>query len=217
MSPARSYKQSKMRIAIVTGLSNPANCDLHENQSDFLETLIACSKHVSDGDTSGMMVHKNFPFIDSSLQNDPANEARKPTLLMASFANMLQFLKCRSLNYRALSAPHWKQLFESTNHLIIITGSCGLQLLDDAVSQLDAPSKLDILALGPVVYRPLAIRPPMRPGITIDAVQGTRDWISRLTYRGKSNLVRRLGHLGYWMNRETRDIACQWLSSRISK
>jgi hypothetical protein len=217
MQPVRSYEQSKLRIAIVTGLSNPNNCELHEHQFEFLSAIIPRNNSFSGIDFDRDVVHRNFPFVESSLKSGSISPSPRPNLIRASFANSLQFLKCRSTNYRALSTPHWKQLFESTTHLIIITGSCGLQLLDDAVSQLGTPRKLDILALGPVVYRPRAFRSSMRSEITVEAVQGTHDWISRLAYRGNSTLVRGLGHLGYWMNHETRDIACQWLSSKISR
>ncbi len=99
----------------------------------------------------------------------------------------------------------------STEHLLLVTGSCGLQLalegLQGAAAEFD---RVQALALGPVANQTQA-----RTTMRLLAVQGERDWLSRRFF-SPDVIVPGLGHLEYWSNELVHKVATDWLLSRIS-
>jgi hypothetical protein len=127
-------------------------------------------------------------------------------LIAASVRNALQYLWSRhSPGYQRLVTKALQPLFDNTSHkLVIITGSCGLQILHSAWPSIVKPANLNvrIIAVGPA-------GPPMPEAITL---QGTRDFWSKILYRGPVAVRCNTGHLDYWSSPEVRRIVVQLLS-----
>ncbi len=194
--PPATYDWKPVRMAIVTGLSNPNSCSLSEDQRSLLTA-------VSDDENSAVLW--NFPFIPDSV---PRTEM---SLVQASMANGLQFLRSRTTGYQQLATPHWDALAEATGCLLIVTGSCGIQLLScwPGAMQRAAAGRIRALALGPVGSS--------HPDFPVTLVQGSQDWISRLWFRKSDHVVNSVNHLDYWKNTESREIVLRWLRDSISE
>lgn len=218
-NPPATHLFTPVKIAIVTGLSDPCHCRLSPCQWDLLQRLDVPEE---------WKIYQNFPFVGSETDaNSPPatpQTTRERTsdysaasssntlvsLVRASLANGCQFGESHFAHYRMAAAPHWNALRQSTEQLLLITGSCGLQL---AYAGLDALSpkhaEVRILALGPVAFH--------RPNCSVTSIQGTHDYISRIFLRKADQKVKRLAHLEYWQNAEVREMIRRWLFNNISE
>ncbi len=168
---------------------------------------------------------ENFPYSSADtctldqLNNGnvmPELQPKQPNILQASFSNLRQFLICGTERYRKNADRHWGSLFGSANRVCLVCGSCGLALVIDVLTRFSLPCKLDILALGPVAFPRTAAHAASIPQVTIEALQGSRDLLSQVSYRLPCKRIRGLGHMGYWSHPEVREFACQWLFRKIS-
>ena len=190
------YDWAPLRIAIVTGLSNPLSCSLSPEQRSLLEDT---------AENKSFAVLWNFPFIPDSVPD------RAVSLLQASIANGAQFLRCATKSYRQLAAPHWEAITESTGKLFVVAGSCGFQLINTwpVVQKYADCDRIQAIALGPVGIG--------RARFPVTIVQGSRDWISRSCIQRADHLVKGVGHLDYWKDIQVREIVQRWLRDRISE
>jgi hypothetical protein len=167
------------RIALLTGQSSFVSSALSPGQLAFLETVApaGCS-----------IVRTGLPF-DSAVE-----EFREVGMVGASWRNTRQvYWSICSAAFRTAVARRLQALMDATSRrLILITGSCGLQLANSAWPLLRVPPDLrvEVAALGPVCFG--ALRVPVR------VIQGRRDGWSRLFYRGKVDGLCECGHLDYW-------------------
>ena len=186
---ATRHEWTPMKIAIVSGLSDPSTCALSDSQRDFLNRL--------DAPASSKIKH-NFPYIDTK------QPRRDPHLLIASWRNTTQFFGASRRNYIAHAKRHWRALADSCNALFIITLSCGLEIVRHLI---DNDQHVRILALGPVA-RAL-------PAVPCTLLRGTRDPISKFFFRDAAE-VKSLGHLDYFRSNDVLSIANEWICSNTS-
>jgi hypothetical protein len=191
--PAARHAPAPLKIAIVSGLSDPASCALSELQRAFLDRLDAPRDAIVD---------RNFPFVDAVAPR------RAPPLWLASLRNLNQFLGASRPSYAAHARRHWRALRDSADALVIITLSCGLEILRHCVEPEDARRAIHVLALGPVA-RAL-------PDLPCTLVQGTRDPISHLFFRDAIRIPN-VGHLDYFRSNTVLTIANQILCSNTSR
>jgi hypothetical protein len=185
---ARSLIQpAGRRMALLTGQSAPANTVLSPEQVSFMHQVVPAGFEV---------LGHGYPF-HAACERGPHE---RTSIASASLNNARQFMA-------ALGAPRFRrqlrwrlgELIERTSEsLIIITGSGGLQLLNAVWSGL-APIErsISVVALGPACLGP--IRVPRRQLVTI---RGSRDGWSRMLYRGPIDHGVACGHLGYWSSPE---------------
>ncbi len=201
------------RVVLITGLSNPACCCLHPQLRRFLDSL-----HVP----TEQKVYKNFPFTDClSTTATKSNGWHRPecggvSIVRASLSNGYQFgwfYGSRAFKQRAVS--HWRQMRDLSSRLLVITGSCGLDLVErleeiigSEAGTVGNAKVLRVLALGPVVRK-------SRLSI-VTAVQGQRDWISKVFYRQSNTSVANVGHMDYWISDQIKEMANQWLVDNTS-
>jgi len=177
------------RVALLTGRSSFASPALSPQQLSFLKAIAPSGYSI---------LETAFPY-DLSLHG---TAFRETGMLAASWRNMRQVCwSIRNPAFRAIVAGRMQALFDATGrHLILITGSCGLQLANSAWPQLRPPANLriDVIALGPACFGRL--RMPAK------VIQGRRDFWSRLFYRGPVDHYCDCGHLDYWDSESVRGL-----------
>ena len=184
------HPYTPVKIAILSGLSDPSTCALSDAQRAFMSRLEI---------DEASKVDRNFPYVDC------ATPRRDPNLLVASWRNTQQFIGASRRSYIGHARRHWRALRDSADTLLIITLSCGLEILRHVV---DRDDTTHVLALGPVA-RAL-------PPVPCTIVQGTRDPISRFFFKD-AHVLPGLGHLDYFRNGAVLDIANGLLCSSTSK
>lgn len=175
------------RTLLLTGQSSYATSALSPAQQDFLSSVAPPSAPPL---YAGFPFHSRFveqPFLDVPL-------------LSASARNAAQTLAAlTSGRYRALVAERLQAAIDATpGGLRIVTGSCGLHLLNQAFPRLrvSPPASLRVVALGPASFG------PNRMPLTV--VQSHGDLWSRLFYHGPVHCRDGAGHLDYWLHASVR-------------
>ncbi|HWW61130.1 MAG TPA: hypothetical protein VN181_07175, partial [Thermoanaerobaculia bacterium] len=82
---------------------------------------------------------------------------------------------------------HWRALADATESLVVITGSCGLEILNQSSDERDPIEH--VIALGPVARS--------RPRAPHTLVQGTRDPFSKFFFRRCDVELPGVGHMNY--------------------
>jgi hypothetical protein len=164
-----------VKVAVMSGLSDPTTCALSAIQRRF---MAAVQVHEE------WKVYWNFPYVPCD------RERRDPPLWLASVRNGWQYLLASSPDYRAAARRHWRALAESAERLVVVTLSCGLEILNHVLGPEDERKPLDVIALGPV-----ASGPPRAP---TTLVQGTADYVSRLFFRRRDVSLPGVQHLEYF-------------------
>ena len=191
---AADHPITPVKIAFLTGLSNPWSCELSAVQQTFMAALRF---------PEGWKVCRNFPWIAAG------NPATATPLWRASFHNGWQFLAASTPLYRRVAQPHWDALLRSADHVFIIAGSCGLQIINCLLAG-SPPKKtrIDVLGFGPVAWR--------RPRVRYRLVQNEGDAVSRCFFRKSEALLAGTGHMNYLDDERLTRIVEQWISSSIS-
>jgi len=188
-APAR-HAYAPFKVALISGLSDPSTCALSDVQSRFFEQLdVAASAKVTS----------NFPYVPCDKAFTP------PPLWLASVRNYSQFRRASQRTFIDDATRHYDALRNSTDALLFIALSCGLEFLRNII---DADDAVHVLAVGPVA-RGL---PPVRCTL----VQGTRDPISRFFFSKPDVVLNGIGHMNYLQTKATIDIA-NIVCSNISK
>ena len=166
---------SRRKVAFVSGLSDPTTCALSAVQRRFLEQLAAPASE---------KLWLNFPYL-----HDASQLRRAPGLWRASCQNASQFLAASCVRYRDAARRHFAELAKSAEHLILITLSCGLEIVNRGLTGALRDTRVEIIALGPVAWS--------RPDLPHRLVQGTRDHLSRAFFRRVDCRVAGAGHMDY--------------------
>jgi hypothetical protein len=180
----------RVQIAFLTGRSNPASCALSPLQSDFLQRLHGPGR---------LIVGTNFPY-------EPSGVPFRPTqLLRASCNNAAEYFKSRRKAFRDRYRPMFERLLSRAPQTVLLTGSCGLELLINL--RLDAQwlARTTLFAYGPVA-RSL-------PACRYLLVQGSRDWFSRWYFPRVHHRID-CSHLDYLAQDEVLRL-CEGLVSRV--
>lgn len=177
------------RLLLLTGQSSARTSALSPAQSVFLAA-------VAPPDCS--VLFAGFPF-HAALTAEPYEDA---PLLAASLRNARQVQRSlTSPAFRSAIAARLARALElTTSRLLLLTGSCGLELANAAWPLLPRTSlRIQIIALGPTCFRTIQL-----PSLTV--FQGRFDHMSRLLYRGPVHARPSCGHLGYWQSLEVQSL-----------
>jgi hypothetical protein len=185
-----------VKVAFLTGLSNPASCSLSRAYQQFLFHL---------GCPEAWKIYLNFPYIPSA---DDTEDEEKVSLLNASMANFRQFLGAPSPQYRESAQRHLTSLCASADALFLVVGSCGLEILNQAWTGAIDCDRVRIVALGPVARR--------RPCASCTLIQGAHDYISRLFFREVDVVLPNVGHMDYVTDRRVFELVSRSLWHMIS-
>lgn len=174
-APVR-HPLTPLKVVLLSGASNPRTCALSPTQRAFLAALEVPEE---------AKVYCNFPYI--------AGEAwTKTPLWLASWRNYRQFRLALRDPYRARARRHWRALADSTERLVVITLSCGIEIVNQSIDADDASRDIHVIALGPVARA--------RPTLPHTLVQGSRDAISHFYFKQPDVVIDGIGHMDYLGN-----------------
>lgn len=173
--PPTTHPQSRWKVVLLSGLSDPASTVLSRAQQDFLDRLDR---------PAASRVDANFPYLPSDRP-----EQRSVPLVLASWRNFRQFRIAARPRYRDRATAHWDALARSCDGLLVITLSCGLEILNACLQTGHRPQAIDIVALGPVAWE--------RPPVSHLLVRGERDRVMNPWFRECDLRLPGVGHLDY--------------------
>lgn len=174
-SPPVIHPRTDVKVVLWSGLSDPTDCALSRTQQRFLDQLAVPDE---------CKIYANFPYVKPVL----SEQAAIP-IFLASWRNLSQFLNARHSPYRDHAVMHWEALVRSCRGLLVITISCGLEILNAVLSSGVRPEVLEVLALGPVARR--------RPDASHLLVRGSRDYVLNPFFRDVDVIVPEIGHMDY--------------------
>lgn len=174
------HPPTPIKIVLMSGLSDPSCCALSRVQQQFLDRLTAPRE---------TKLYANFPYVPPD-----RSEQRPVPLLMASWRNFSQFVGVQRSPYREHALAHWESLAGSCRGLLVVTISCGLEILNMCLSSGVRPPELEVLALGPVAWR--------RPPATHTLIRGSRDFVVNPWFRSVDLVLPGVGHLDYLGNQD---------------
>lgn len=125
----------------------------------------------------------NFPYLGS----DPFPP--RFSILLASLNNTTDFLLSRTPSFRRRHRAHILEVFDRQPVIVLLAGSCGLELLANLHLPASTLARLHVFAYGPVSRK--------RPQVaSLFLLQGKHDLLSRCFHR---HVHARLpcGHMGY--------------------
>lgn len=177
-------------VAFLTGQSDPTGNALTVAQLEFLKASPAAS---------GEILELNFPYEAAGPR------FRRMPLWRASLNNAMQYLGSRRAAFRLRHREPFIEKFSPYERVILLAGSCGLELLVNLQLPEALRAKLHVFAFGPV-SRSL-------PEVgTLWLVQGKRDLISRGWHRRPDYLID-CHHLNYLEAEETRTLFVRFYHS----
>jgi hypothetical protein len=137
-------------------------------------------------------VKGGFPFNAGALRLP----YRPEPLPAASVRNAAQYLAARTdRRHRAELARHLQPLLDHCERrLLLLCGSCGLEMLTAAIPALRLPPALQVLAIG---IGPVGRTPPAGPALRLHVIRARGDWISRLGCRLTPDLQVTGSHMSY--------------------
>ncbi len=187
LDPSRSLLvPARTRLLLLTGQSSFVSSRLQPAQIAFLRAVAP---------TGCAILERGFPFHPDV--DDP--DAPDPHLLAASLRNARQVAWCLvSPRFQTVVAAVLQRALDTTaERLLLITGSCGLQIANAAWPRLRRPSALAVrvVALGPACLGRLRL-----DGADLHVLRADGDLWSRLLYRGGVDGHGPGGHLDYWQS-----------------
>lgn len=174
-------ERRSLALAFCTGQSRPGRTALSPAQASFLEALPLAGVE---------RIPVNFPY-----HADPAPHLEAP-LLRASVANGLQYLRSRSPGFRERYRPALEAVFEDYAQIVLLAGSCGLELLRNLELSPAFRRRCHVFAYGPVARGRIECA-------SLCLVQGGADLLSRWYFREVDHRIPG-GHLAYLEQPETR-------------
>lgn len=146
-----------MKIAFITGLSDLGNNSLSPEQTSFLKSLQTHEEN---------KIYCNFPYTETK------KHYKKTNIILASFSNSLQYFLSRT-KLLDKNTEQLKKMLKENDKVLLLSGSCGLELLNNMKFSKEEKQKLHIIAYGAVARK-------IPDFVYLTLVQGDKDWIARL-------------------------------------
>ena len=199
MSASEPLPWTPVKIGWISGVSRPGTRALIPEQLDFVESL--------PGDPMWKL-RTNFPYGGSS--KEPKAESRRVPLAMAAAVNLTHFLLSSQPIRRPSRRRAWRDLRASCELLLLVTNSCGSQLVQALEGGAQPGSTLRTLSLGPVDWGAdrLEERVTLRGSLDHVRVPGSKS--TDITLGG-------LGHMDYARSAEVRVFAGEWVQRQLQR
>lgn len=165
--------ESRVSVAFLTGRSDPGSNALSPAQRGFMERSPV---------PAGQWLDRNFPYAECGAW-------RETPLLRASVNNSLEYLLSRRERFRQRYRTSFMETFAGDAPVILLTGSCGLELLVNLRLPCEFLERLHVFAYGPVSRS-------TPDCATLQLVQGNQDMISRWWHSWVDHRIA-CGHMDY--------------------
>lgn len=158
-------RPARQLVAWLTGQSTYGPASLSSSQQALLRAISA---------PGWVTLPVNFPYNQAAASTG----YQEAPLLLASGRNGAQFAAALgSVAFGQACARHLQPLLDATTEqLVLLCGSCGLQLFYATLPWLRVPPGLQIHLVG---LGPVCLRSRPHPQVSVAVVQGRRDWLSR--------------------------------------
>jgi hypothetical protein len=125
----------------------------------------------------------------------------KAGIVRASARNTVQYaaLRWHPATVRQVAARLEPLVSHTTDRLLAVCGSLGIELLVRGLRELGTPCRVRIVALGPVCAAPT-------DGLDLYVAQAPTDVLSRFSFRGRVQLRPDVGHLDYVLDPDVADL-----------
>ncbi len=198
MSPRGSLPWTPVKIGWISGVSRPGTRALSPEQRGFVASL--------PGHASWKLT-TNFPYGGSVDQ--PAEAFKKTALPFASAVNLTHFLLASQPFRRPSRRRAWHELRSSCELLLLVTNSCGAQIVQALERGNQPASELRVLSMGSVDWG--ASRLKRR------RLRGSLDRVG-IPGRGPADItVSGVGHLDYARSEKVRAIARDWVAEELER
>lgn len=181
-----------MKIFFMTGLSDWNNSSLSPQQINFLKKINLQENN---------KIYMNFPFESNS-------KYKKTNILIASLSNSLQYMLART-SWIKKKEIDFKNLLAKENKILLLVGSCGLEILRNINLSAADKDKIHVIAYGGV-----AKKIPDYQHLTL--VQGKNDWISRLWIK-RYDLLINSNHMNYLDSQEFLTFINKYIKNGVEK
>lgn len=170
----------KLIAGFITGHSVPGCTGLSREQQDF-----QCRTEIPPE----CWLQHNFPWHDTFPFPEPFR------LLSASVNNVRHYLRSRRPSFAQTHRDAATELLAPYDAVLLLAGSCGLELFNNLQLPAEMRKKMHIFAYGPISRR--------LPGVASHLiVQGQHDWLSRF-YHPRADHRYPCPHMGYLEAPET--------------
>lgn len=178
--------------AFITGHSVRGCTGLSAEQRDF---------QIRSGIALDRWLPHNFPYHETFAFPEPFS------LLSGSVNNVAHYFRSRFPAFRKAHRDSVAAEFLSCRRVILLAGSCGLELLNNLELPQDVLRRVHVFAYGPVSRRLPAVARCL-------VVQGTHDFISRAFHR-KADHRFPCPHMGYLSAPETLRLFTEFSQSAL--
>ena len=186
------------KIGWISGISQLGTRSLSPEQRGFIESL--------PGDPAWKLP-TNFPY--GGPYTDADREYELTPLPIASLVNLTHFLLASQPIRRPSRRRAWQELRASCDLLLLVTNSCGAQIVQALERGPQPPSKLKVFSLGSVDWGASRLeRVTLRGSLDKIGVPGRRP--DDITVDG-------VGHMDYARSDEVREIACEWARTELRR
>lgn len=167
-----------MKIAFMTGLSDFNNTSLSHLQNKFLSKL-----DVDNNDK----IYLNFPYEKTNKRVENVN------IITASISNAIQYFLFRT-KWLLKKESKLKEIINNEDKVILLVGSCGLEIIRNLSLSEEEKNKLFIISYGGV-----SKQKPKYKNLLL--IQGDDDWIARLFIK-ECDIKVKSNHMNYLESEE---------------
>ena len=185
---------TSVKIAWISGVSRPGTRALSPDQLGFIDSL--------PGDARWKL-RTNFPY------GLAAEEFRRTTLPVASVVNLTHFVLASQPLRKPWRRRAWRDLRGSCELLLLVTNSCGAQMVQALERESEPKSRLSILSLGSVDWGASRLN-----RVT---VRGSLDRVGVPGMRRADITIDGIGHMDYARSERVRTLACDWASGELRR
>ncbi|QDV05953.1 hypothetical protein Poly30_14560 [Planctomycetes bacterium Poly30] len=186
-----------VKIGWLSGVSRPRTNVLSADQLALVQSLPGAAD---------WKLRTNFPY---GLHPSTKPEFRRTPLLLASAVNLGRFAAASQPLPRRSTRAAWRALRASCERLLLVTNSCGSQIVASLEGRDPSSAPLHLFSLGPVDWG-CARLDQVR-------VRGSLDRIRTPRRSSSDVIVDGVGHMDYARSTEVRALAIQWVRSTLER
>ncbi len=199
MSRDSALPWTPVKIGWISGISQLGTRTLSPEQRGFVESLPGAPE---------WKLRTNFPY--GGPKDDEEREYERTPIAIASAVNLTHFLLSSQPIRRPSRRRAWRDLRASCDLLLLITNSCGAQIVQALESGPQPASKLRTFSLGSVDWGASRLEQRVK-------LRGSLDNVGIPGFKSGDVAVEGIGHMDYAGSDEVRAIAGEWVLKELQQ